>query len=116
MNLQESIIKEYKERFGEVTKRKISEHTGIQISRVFRILSGSPMKLEEYEKFRNCISSNNENKYHLEELSKKCCYHLSPESIEDIIKFMDRRLRLSKLKVINSNNYRRKYELRLINN
>ncbi|MFZ9000999.1 MAG: hypothetical protein ACO20H_06825 [Bacteriovoracaceae bacterium] len=52
MNLQDSIIKSYKELFGKRTLSSISKHTGLNISRLFRIFNGAKMRLDEYEIFR----------------------------------------------------------------
>ena len=38
------------------TLRKISEDTNIQITRVFRILNGSEMKISEFEIFSSLVS------------------------------------------------------------
>ena len=57
MQLQQTVIKKYIELFPDQTLRKISEQTGIQQTRVFRILNGQEMKLAEYEKFREAIVS-----------------------------------------------------------
>ena len=54
MELQQQIIKHYFEIFGDdKTLKEISNHLGIQITRVFRILNGYEMKLTEYEKFKS---------------------------------------------------------------
>ena len=60
MELQEQIIKNYYETFGrEKTLKEISNHLGIQITRVFRILNGYEMKLTEYEKFNSITQLEN---------------------------------------------------------
>ena len=57
MNLQRKILSNYFETFGrEMTLRQISNHLGIQITRVFRILNGYEMKISEYEKFKSLTS------------------------------------------------------------
>ncbi len=55
MNLQESILKSYKDSFGHQTLAAMSTHTGLNISRLFRILNGAKMRLEEYEVFKTKI-------------------------------------------------------------
>lgn len=47
--LQQAIIKQYHQIFKNQTYRQIAEHTGIQMTRIFRIFNGAPMKLCEYE-------------------------------------------------------------------
>lgn len=56
--LQTAIIDSYKKKFPNDKLRHISEKTSIQITRVFRILNGSEMKISEYEAFQNCLSYN----------------------------------------------------------
>lgn len=53
--LQDAIILSYKEKYPTDKLRHISEKTSIQITRVFRILNGSEMKISEYEAFENCL-------------------------------------------------------------
>lgn len=55
MDLQIRIIEQVMERFNRPTLKKLSELTGIQVSRLFRILSGHEMKLGEYLQFCQCI-------------------------------------------------------------
>ena len=55
MGLQEKILHEYELCFGKRTFQQIATHTGIQITRVFRLHNGSLMRLDEYEKFRKII-------------------------------------------------------------
>lgn len=55
MSLQTAVLKQYKETFPKDKLKETSKRTGIQITRVFRILNGSEMKLKEYEAFELCI-------------------------------------------------------------
>ena len=55
MTLQEKILKEYLRAYENPTMAAISIDTGIQNTRVFRILKGSTMKLNEYEIFKQRI-------------------------------------------------------------
>lgn len=57
MSLQANILKDYRALYPQDTLREISERTGIQLTRVFRLLNGSPMKLAEYELFYDLIES-----------------------------------------------------------
>ena len=97
MNLQTSIIKRYKEVFPKDTIKMISEKTSIQLTRVFRLISGHEMKVSEFEKFENAIDkqcgiSN------LGNLSKQCLLELSHENLNELISFMQRKLNLNQLK------------------
>lgn len=55
MSLQNRILKEYRQHYPQHTLREISHQTGIQLTRVFRLMNGSAMKLEEFESFSNAI-------------------------------------------------------------
>lgn len=55
MCLQTRIIKEYRELFPRYTLRETSAQTGIQLTRIFRIYNGAPMKLGEYELFHEIV-------------------------------------------------------------
>ena len=57
MSLQIRTVQKYKLLFPNETLREVSSRTGIQITRVFRILNGKQMKLKEFEAFENAISS-----------------------------------------------------------
>lgn len=51
MTLQNKTIQRYRQFFPEDTLRQISIRTGIQITRVFRLFNGKPMKVGELEAF-----------------------------------------------------------------
>jgi hypothetical protein len=57
MSLQSHILSQYRHQFPRHTLREIAHVTGIQLTRVFRILNGAPMKLEEYERFHLALGS-----------------------------------------------------------
>ena len=53
MNLQARILDNYLNLYGKnQTLKQISEHLGIQVTRVFRIFNGYEMKISEFEKFQ----------------------------------------------------------------
>ncbi len=66
--LQHAIISSYKEKYPTDKLRHISEKTSIQITRVFRILNGSEMKISEYEAFENCLEMDQKHTDILEDL------------------------------------------------
>lgn len=57
MSLQNKTIERYRLFFPRETLREVSSRTGIQITRVFRLFNGKPMKLGEFEAFENAISA-----------------------------------------------------------
>ncbi len=56
MNLQQKTLQRYRQLFPNETLREISNRTGIQITRVFRLFNGRTMKVSELEAFEKAIS------------------------------------------------------------
>ena len=56
MNLQDEIIARYNQQYPTATLKELARKTGIQITRVFRIMNGYEMKLSEYEKFQKLLN------------------------------------------------------------
>jgi hypothetical protein len=98
MELQKTILKQYLLLSQEPTLREISKVTGIQQTRVFRLLNGSEMKLSEYEIFHQHIKEKLGATSELEVLAGKCSQNLSLESIREIENFMSRKLAVWNLK------------------
>lgn len=98
MNLQTSIIKQYLLLNGDQTLRAISAQTGIQQTRVFRLLNGSEMKLAEYEIFHQQINKHIGLKCSLADLAEQCFQNLNTESIKELEIFMNRKLSIWKMK------------------
>lgn len=63
MSLQSRILKEYRQHYPQHTLREISLQTGIQLTRVFRLMNGSSMKLEEFESFSQAIGLKSQAEY-----------------------------------------------------
>lgn len=100
MNLQEIIIKRYFEYFPKQSLREISAQTGIQITRVFRILNGSSMKLCEYEAFEEAICKIDLKSSKTElflNLSKDCLRHLSEAKISEFMHEMSQAVKIKKI-------------------
>ena len=62
MRLQEKILNEYQNIYGGPSIKAISIDTGIQMTRVFRLLRGHEMKLNEYEIFKKKIEQKEKKK------------------------------------------------------
>ena len=94
MKEQNVLISKYLEVKKNPTLKKISKQTGINQTRVFRLLNGAPMKLSEYLSFKAGI--NNELKLNncLGELALKCFNHLSKDSLKEIENLMINKLTL----------------------
>lgn len=100
MTMQEAIIKHYNQINEKFTLREISEDTGIQITRVFRLIRGHEMKIGEYEKFDRAIRkkvSPNNSFNELVQLANLCAHKLSIKQIMEIIELMERKLHLQDL-------------------
>lgn len=84
MKLQEHILKRYKSLYPEHTLKEISQKTGLQITRVFRILNGSEMKVTEFEAFQNALEERSYNSLHFITTAKKCLQFLSEETLQNL--------------------------------
>lgn len=71
MSLQTKILNDFRQRFPTETLREIAALTDIQLTRVFRLMNGAPMKLEEYEAFTIALQKNtpkHASQHHLDRL------------------------------------------------
>jgi hypothetical protein len=98
MSLQKSIIKQYKEIYPKDKLKDISAKTGIQITRIFRILNGSEMKLKEYEVFDEIVNSKTNNALIIK-LAKDCLLSLSSARRSFIISNMQQALKINSFKI-----------------
>lgn len=71
---QDTILKNFRETFPKKTLKTISEETGIQMTRVFRIMNGSEMKIGEYEAFERVLTNDalSQSKISLMKKFKRC--------------------------------------------
>ncbi len=71
MSLQKKILNDFRQHFPTQTLREIAALTDIQLTRVFRLMNGAPMKLEEFEAFSIAIQKHtprNASQHHLDRL------------------------------------------------
>jgi hypothetical protein len=71
MSLQKKILNDFRQHFPTHTLREIAALTDIQLTRVFRLINGAPMKLEEFEAFTIAIqnhTSSHTSQHHLDRL------------------------------------------------
>ena len=92
MKLQAAVLKKYLDKMGKVTIREIADDTGIQMTRVFRIMNGAEMKLSEYEIFKERL---NQSAGQVERLIFECEKKLSECAFKDIQIMLERKLILS---------------------
>ncbi len=100
MELQKTILDQYMLVNQNPTLKKIAEDTGIQITRVFRILNGSTMKLCEYQIFQKKVREKMGLCESLESIAFDCSLKLSPVAIKEIEKYLLRKIEIWKLKQI----------------
>ena len=98
MELQDTILKQYMLLNQDPTLKKISMDTGIQQTRVFRLLNGSTMKLSEYEIFYQNIKEKMGLTDGLDGLALECFSKLNVESVREIENFMYRKMATWKIK------------------
>ena len=101
---QNEILKQYMELQKKPTLRSMASETGIQTTRLFRIMNGSPMKLSEFEILKKLIQKKMGLSRGLVELSNECLLKLSSESIREIEKMIKRKLAILKLKQTQNEN------------
>ncbi len=99
MSLQQNIIKDYRLAFPNDTLREIANRTGIQLTRVFRLLNGSPMKLAEYESFYDLLDSEKSKSetFTAVELLRSQGHKLSRIEMHRIYQYIQRKLYLTDL-------------------
>lgn len=99
--MQKTIINQYMLLNGKPTLKKIAADTGIQLTRVFRILNGSTMKLSEYQTFNRLVKEKMGLTEGLEAVAFECSLKLSPEAIKDLEVFLKRKIETWKLAQVN---------------
>ena len=94
MNLQKKTIQRYKQFFPNETLRETSARTGIQITRVFRLLNGKPMKVGELEAFENVIQlklKENPTQIKLADILEGAAFILTNSEMDKIIELIERK-------------------------
>ena len=100
MRLQNNVIACYKELFPKDTLKDISTKTGIQVTRIFRILNGHDMKLPEYECFQKaCFRNVSDNLFaKLFTYATKCTENLTARQIKDLVFHMEDLIEIHNIK------------------
>lgn len=97
MDLQKKILQDYRTLYPDLSLREISSRTGIQLTRVFRLFNGSPMKLCEYQVFHEMVEQVDLDRPELITLIKECESKLSANALSEVESLMKRKLALWKL-------------------
>lgn len=95
MNLQNKTIQRYRLFFPNETLREVSARTGIQITRVFRLFNGKPMKLGEFEAFEKAIAeklAENPSFARLNSIVEEASSLLTNDEIEKLADYMERKV------------------------
>lgn len=95
---QKKLLDQYLALSEEPTLREIAAETGLQMTRVFRLLNGSAMKLSEYEIFNTLVQRKMGLEGALPSLASECMKKLSPEILKEIEGLLKRKLALWDLK------------------
>ena len=94
---QNALLMEYMKLNNRPSYKKISEDTGIQTTRVFRLFNGSSMKLSEYQIFKMKVDNIKGSGPSLEKLAYECSIKLSVDAKDELIKTLLRKLEIWKL-------------------
>lgn len=94
--LEKEILRRYRKSFPNDTLKMIAAKTGIQVTRVFRIMNGKPMKVTELEIFQ-CLLNQPGKFTELELLTKTAALELTIGDIESIINYIERKLENAKI-------------------
>jgi predicted transcriptional regulator len=98
MQIQRKILREFNRLYGDLSIKKKSEVTGIQTTRMFRLLKGAEMKVGELEKLQEAICIKRDNRVcTVLTLAHKCSYELSGEALKEVCSYLQRRLRLTQI-------------------
>ena len=100
MSDQKTILKQYMELNCNPTLKVISEDTGIQITRVFRLLNGSKMRLEEFKIFEEAVMKKMGMDNSLVTLAKESISKFSLMGITEMEMLFNRKLKLWRLKQV----------------
>jgi hypothetical protein len=95
MSLQNSTIQRYRLFYPQETLREISARTGIQITRVFRLINGKPMRLKEFEAFEKAIHlkiAENPNQSRLSKNIEEASSFLTNEELGKIADYIERKV------------------------
>ena len=97
MCLQKEVLTQYMQLNQLPTLKYISGDTGIQLTRVFRILHGAEMKLKEFEIFRNKVCHGLGENESLVKVAHDCQESLSPKGIQLLKVELNRLLAIKQL-------------------
>lgn len=95
MSLQKRAIQRYRQFYPQDTLKEVSTRTGIQITRVFRLFNGKPMKVKELEAFETAVSARsslNPHHHRMLEVIEQASAMLTPEELSKIHNYIERKI------------------------
>lgn len=98
MSLQKKVTDFYLKVNNYPTLRFISQDTGMQLTRAFRILNGAPMKVSEYEILREKIKERVGSEGITQFFSEDSWMELSVNELKEINYFLQKKLKIKKIK------------------
>ena len=94
MNNQKKVIECYLQKFSKKpTLKVISADTGIQMSRVFRILNGSELKLSEFEILNKKLNEHSAEKLRFHQMIAGDLFRLDDQTISELNDLIERKIR-----------------------
>lgn len=97
LEAQRDLLAQLKKVLGNPTYKMISERTGIQVTRVFRIFNGIEMKFSEYLTIKELLDSEMKKDTNFEKLIRDCKSKLRVSTLVEIEKLCVRKLEIVKL-------------------
>jgi hypothetical protein len=95
MSLQKKILFRYRQQFPNDTLKEVSARTGIQMTRVFRLFNGKPMKVGELEALERALNvklAENPQARRLHSLLEEISVTLGENEIKKIMIYAERKL------------------------
>ncbi len=95
MTLQNKTIQRYRLFYPQETLREVSARTGIQITRVFRLFNGKPMKVGELEAFEKVINdkiAENPSYSRLNHVVEEAASLLTNDEIAKVADYLERKV------------------------
>lgn len=97
MKEQERVLKQYLELSGKMTLKQIASESGIQITRVFRLMNGCEMRLKEYLIIESLIQKKLGGHAQIKVDLTKSLNNLSPEGLSYLQEIIERKFLLWEL-------------------
>ncbi|MBL6990297.1 MAG: hypothetical protein ISR65_10985 [Bacteriovoracaceae bacterium] len=95
--MQQKTIDLYLKLYDYPTFKTIAQDTGIQVTRIFRLVKGSEMKLSEYIVFQKLIKQKQRQHTMLIDFAQQCLDKLSKPAVKQLEDYIQRRLDLWEL-------------------